>query len=59
MEAEAILGDQSATKENFQKVANFVLRDAKGFGHNNFKMELAKRAIVRALKQAAEMGRQP
>jgi xanthine dehydrogenase YagS FAD-binding subunit len=59
VEAEAMLGDQSATKENFQKVANFVLRDAKGFGHNNFKMELAKRAIVRALKQAAEMGRQP
>jgi xanthine dehydrogenase YagS FAD-binding subunit len=59
VEAEAMLADQSATKENFQKVANFVLRDAKGFGHNNFKMELAKRAIVRALKQAAEMGRQP
>jgi xanthine dehydrogenase YagS FAD-binding subunit len=58
VEAEAMIGGQSATKDNFQKVANFVLRDAKGFGHNTFKIELAKRAIVRALKQAAEMGRQ-
>ena len=28
---------------------------AKGFGSNTFKIELAKRAIVRALKHAAEM----
>ena len=25
----------------------------RGLGHNNFKIELARRAIVRALKQAA------
>ena len=30
-----------------------VLRDAKGFGHNTFKIDLARRAIVRALSQAA------
>ena len=30
-----------------------LLRDAKGFGHNTFKIELARRAIVRALSQAA------
>jgi xanthine dehydrogenase YagS FAD-binding subunit len=58
LEAEAMLSRKSATKENFQTVANFVLRDAKGFGHNSFKIELAKHAIVRALKQAAESGRQ-
>jgi xanthine dehydrogenase YagS FAD-binding subunit len=57
-EAEAMLGGKSATKDNFQKVADFIMRDAKGFGHNTFKIELAKRAIVRALKQAAEMGQQ-
>jgi xanthine dehydrogenase YagS FAD-binding subunit len=34
------------------------MRDAKGFNHNAFKIELGKRAIVRALKQAAEMGQQ-
>ena len=30
-----------------------VLREAKGFGHNTFKIDLARRAIVRALSQAA------
>jgi xanthine dehydrogenase YagS FAD-binding subunit len=54
-EAEAMLVGKSSTKENFQKVADFIMRDAKGFGHNTFKIKLAKRAIVRALKQAAEM----
>ena len=55
VEAEAMLNGQSATRENFQKVANFIMRDAKGFNHNAFKINLAKHAIVRALKQAAEM----
>ena len=30
-----------------------ALRDAKGYGHNAFKIDLARRAIVRALTQAA------
>ena len=30
-----------------------VLREAKGFGHNTFKIDLARRTIVRALTQAA------
>ena len=30
-----------------------MLREAKGFGHNTFKIELARRSIVRALSQAA------
>ena len=30
-----------------------LLRDAKGFAHNTFKIELARRTIVRALTQAA------
>jgi xanthine dehydrogenase YagS FAD-binding subunit len=29
------------------------LRDAKGYGRNNFKIDLARGAIVRALTQAA------
>jgi xanthine dehydrogenase YagS FAD-binding subunit len=53
--AEAMLTGQSATKENFQKVAESIVRDAKGFGNNTFKIELAKRAVVRALRQAAGM----
>jgi xanthine dehydrogenase YagS FAD-binding subunit len=53
MEAEAMLNGRVATGEIFQKVAEAALRDAQGYDHNTFKIELAKRAIVRALKQAA------
>ncbi|HEY6401919.1 MAG TPA: xanthine dehydrogenase family protein subunit M, partial [Blastocatellia bacterium] len=55
-EAEAMLIGKEAIKENFQKVAEAILRGAKGFGHNDFKIELAKRAVVRALRQASGMG---
>ena len=30
-----------------------MLSEAKGFGHNTFKIDLARRAIIRALSQAA------
>ena len=53
-EAEAKLNGKPATKENFQIVAETILRDAKGLEHNAFKIELAKRAIVRTLRHAAE-----
>jgi xanthine dehydrogenase YagS FAD-binding subunit len=35
------------------RAAELLLRDAKGYGHNSFKIDLARRAIVRALTQAA------
>jgi xanthine dehydrogenase YagS FAD-binding subunit len=54
-EAEALLIGQPATTDTFRAVAAKVLTGAKGQGTNNFKIELAKRAIVRALKQATEM----
>jgi xanthine dehydrogenase YagS FAD-binding subunit len=53
--AEALLNGKSATSENFQTVAEAIMRDAEGFHHNAFKIDLAKRAIVRALKHAAQM----
>jgi xanthine dehydrogenase YagS FAD-binding subunit len=40
-------------RETFQKAADIVVREAKGFGFNTFKIELARRAIVRGLEQAA------
>jgi xanthine dehydrogenase YagS FAD-binding subunit len=52
-QAETLLHNKSATLENFRRVAEALLSNARGFGHNNFKVELAKRAIVRALSQAA------
>lgn len=51
--AEALLRDQVARPAAFEGVAETLLRDAKGFGHNGFKIDLARRAIVRALTQAA------
>jgi xanthine dehydrogenase YagS FAD-binding subunit len=52
-EAEAQLAGAPATEENFRRAAETVLRGARGFGHNDFKIELARRAVVRALSQAA------
>jgi xanthine dehydrogenase YagS FAD-binding subunit len=51
--AEAQLRGAPATRESFERTADAVLRDARGFGHNDFKIELARRSIVRALTQAA------
>jgi len=51
--AEAALRGQSANQSTFARAADLLLRDAKGFEHNAFKVDLAHRAIVRALTQAA------
>ena len=53
LEAEAVLRNQTADSNAFAKAAEIVLRDAKGFSHNAFKIDLARRAIVRTLTQAA------
>src|SRR6266436_3397204 len=50
---EAALKGQPADQNNFARAAEMLLRDAKGFKHNAFKIDLARRAIVRALTQAA------
>jgi xanthine dehydrogenase YagS FAD-binding subunit len=52
-EAEAMLVGKAADAAAFKAVADLVLVDAKGFEHNSFKIELARRGIVRALGQAA------
>lgn len=51
--AEAILHGQRAGEAAFAQAADILLRGAKGFGHNDFKIGLARRAIMRALDQAA------
>lgn len=53
IEAEQSLRGQVAETRVFEAVAQRILRDAKGQGENDFKIELATRAIVRALGQAA------
>jgi xanthine dehydrogenase YagS FAD-binding subunit len=52
-EAEAQLSGAPASRESFSRAADNALRGARGFGHNDFKIELARRAIVRSLTQAA------
>jgi xanthine dehydrogenase YagS FAD-binding subunit len=49
-EAEAELNGQPATQPVFQKAADAALRDAKPQSQNGFKVELAKRCLVHALK---------
>ena len=51
--AEAMLRGQPAEPTTFVRAADHLLRDAKGFEHNAFKIDLARRAVVRALSQAA------
>ena len=51
--AEAQLSGAPATRASFTQAATTVLSEARGFGPNDFKIELARRAIVRALSQAA------
>jgi xanthine dehydrogenase YagS FAD-binding subunit len=52
-EAEAALRGQGVGEPAFARAADLLLRGAKGFAHNAFKIDLARRAIVRALTQAA------
>src|SRR5262249_21363994 len=53
MDAEAMLNGITATRDHFEAVGDAIVRNAKGFGHNTFKIELARRAVVRALQHAA------
>ena len=53
LQAEAVLRGRPATDIEFNRVADVLLRDAKGYEHNMFKIDLARRAIVRGLSQAA------
>jgi len=56
-DAEAMLNGIKATKDHFEAVAETIVRGAQGFGHNTFKIELARRAVVRALQYAVRMGK--
>jgi xanthine dehydrogenase YagS FAD-binding subunit len=50
---EAALRGQAPTEAAFASAADSLLQGAKGYGHNDFKVELARRTIIRALTQAA------
>jgi xanthine dehydrogenase YagS FAD-binding subunit len=52
-EAENFLKGKQATEANFRQAAELAFRNAKGYGHNKFKIKLAPNAVVEALKTAA------
>ena len=54
-EAEGVLAGQPATEESFRRAAEAALEGARPLAHNAFKIELGKRAIVRALLRAGRL----
>ena len=50
--AEALLVGKPAARDTFVPVADAIMATAKGYAHNAFKIDLAKRVIVRALSEA-------
>ncbi len=53
LEAERLLVGQNPDQAVFREAARAALADAKGYEHNTFKIELARRTIVRALTTVA------
>jgi xanthine dehydrogenase YagS FAD-binding subunit len=53
-EAESLLTGQPVGDPAFRRAADAALRDAKPQSQNGFKVELAKRCLVHALKQATQ-----
>lgn len=54
-EAEAALSGKQASEESFRRAAEAALNGAKPLEHNAYKVELGKRAIVRALMRASKL----
>ncbi|MEU6546407.1 xanthine dehydrogenase family protein subunit M [Streptomyces sp. NPDC046859] len=52
-EAEAALRGRPATMATYRAAAEEAMRDAVGQGHNDFKIDLAKRTLCRTLAQVA------
>jgi xanthine dehydrogenase YagS FAD-binding subunit len=55
LEAEAALSGRPASEESFRRAAEAALKDARPLAHNAYKVELGKRAIVRALMRASRL----
>ena len=54
-EAEAALAGRPASEGGFRQAAEAALKGAKPLAHNAYKVELGKRAVVRALMRAARL----
>ncbi len=56
-DAEQNLVGKEVSEENFSLAADSILQEARGYQHNGFKIELAKRAIIRNCLTAAKASR--
>ena len=54
--AEDLLAGERATAAAFEKAADRILHGARGYGQNDFKLPLARNAIVQALTRALHKG---
>jgi xanthine dehydrogenase YagS FAD-binding subunit len=52
-EAEAALAGRPASEASYQRAADVALQGARPLAHNAYKVELGKRAVVRALMRAS------
>ena len=52
--AEQFLKGKAATEANFKEAAAIAMRDAKGYGQNNFKLTLAPAVITESLLTAVK-----
>jgi xanthine dehydrogenase YagS FAD-binding subunit len=48
--AENFLKGKNASGENFKQAASIAMKDAKGYGYNNFKLKLAPNTLVQVLR---------
>jgi xanthine dehydrogenase YagS FAD-binding subunit len=56
IDAEAALKGRPATLTTYQAAADAAMSKAVGRGHNDFKIELAKRTLCRTLADTVQMG---
>lgn len=56
VEAERILTGAPAREAPFRQAAEAMMRQARGYEHNQFKIEMGRRAIVRALTTLSNGG---
>lgn len=54
----ALIG-QTVSRETFSNAADALLQDSEPLEHNGFKIKLARRAVIRALSDAAIAGERP
>jgi xanthine dehydrogenase YagS FAD-binding subunit len=51
--AETFLKGKTASEANFKDAAQIAMQNAKGYGHNNFKINMGAGTIIQALKNSA------